>query len=67
MLTPNSETDFIALLDEHQNIIHKICRLYTNNEVEHEDLFRKFLFNFGVPIIALKGNRSFLLGCTGWD
>ena len=59
MLTPNSETDFIALLDEHQNIIHKICRLYTNNEVEHEDLFQEISIQLWRSYNRLEGKSKF--------
>ena len=59
MLTPNSETDFIALLDEHQNIIHKICRLYTNNEVEHEDLFQEISIQLWRSYNRFEGKSKF--------
>ena len=59
MLTPTSETDFIALLDEHQNIIHKICRLYTNNEVEHEDLFQEISIQLWRSYNRFEGKSKF--------
>jgi hypothetical protein len=31
-------------LQENQNIIHKICRLYTNGDDAHKDLFQKLRF-----------------------
>ena len=59
MSTPNSETEFIALLDEHQNIIHKICRLYTNNEVEHEDLFQEISIQLWRSYNRFEGKSKF--------
>ena len=59
MLTPKSETEFIALLDEHQNIIHKICRLYTNNEVEHEDLFQEISIQLWRSYKRFEGKSKF--------
>lgn len=32
---------FVSLLEKHQNIVHKICRLYTNSQDEHNDLFQE--------------------------
>lgn len=41
-MTPQKqEADFVTLLEENQNIIHKICRLYTESEAEHKDLFQE--------------------------
>ena len=59
MSTPNSENEFIALLDEHQNIIHKICRLYTNNEVEHEDLFQEISIQLWRSYNRFEGKSKF--------
>ena len=59
MPTPNSETEFVALLDEHQNIIHKICRLYTNNEVEHEDLFQEISIQLWRSYGRFEGKSKF--------
>ncbi|MEP2969000.1 MAG: RNA polymerase subunit sigma-70, partial [Nonlabens ulvanivorans] len=35
------EAEFIKQLDENQNIVHKICRLYTNDQDAHNDLFQE--------------------------
>ena len=59
MSTPNSETEFVALLDEHQNIIHKICRLYTNKEVEHEDLFQEISIQLWRSYNRFEGKSKF--------
>ena len=59
MSTPNSEIEFVALLDEHQNIIHKICRLYTNNEVEHEDLFQEISIQLWRSYNRFEGKSKF--------
>jgi RNA polymerase sigma-70 factor (ECF subfamily) len=37
-MSENLEHSFVAQLKENQNIIHKICRLYTNCD-SHKDLF----------------------------
>ena len=35
------EHSFVEKLEKHQNIIHKVCRLYTNNYDAHNDLFQE--------------------------
>jgi RNA polymerase sigma-70 factor (ECF subfamily) len=35
------EQNFVTLLKQNQNIVHKICRLYTTNDDEHNDLFQE--------------------------
>ena len=35
------EEKFIGLLEEHQNIAHKICKIYTYDEDAHKDLFQE--------------------------
>ena len=37
----NLEHSFVKQLQENQNIIHKICRLYTNGDDAHKDLFQE--------------------------
>ncbi|MEZ0131742.1 RNA polymerase subunit sigma-70, partial [Flavobacterium sp. LBUM151] len=40
-MTENLEQSFVAQLQANQNIIHKICRLYTAGEDAHKDLFQE--------------------------
>ena len=35
------EHKFITEFQEHQNIIHKVCRIYTTNQEAHNDLFQE--------------------------
>lgn len=35
------EHKFITEFQENQNIIHKVCRIYTNNQEAHNDLFQE--------------------------
>ncbi len=37
------EKDFLKIIDEHQNIIHKISRLYRNSKEDREDLFQEIV------------------------
>jgi len=38
------EIKFLALVHEHQRIIHKVCHLYRNNREDCEDLFQEIIF-----------------------
>lgn len=35
------EKEFVHQLKENQRIVHKMCRIYTNNQEDHEDLFQE--------------------------
>lgn len=38
------ESQFLALINEHQKIIHKICRIYRDIREDREDLFQEITF-----------------------
>ena len=38
------QAQFLALIGEHQGIIHKICRLYRDTKEDREDLFQEIVF-----------------------
>lgn len=35
--------DFLKIITEHQNILHKVCHLYTDTNEDREDLFQDIL------------------------
>lgn len=35
--------DFLNLINENQGILHSICKVYTNNSIDHEDLFQEMM------------------------
>jgi RNA polymerase sigma factor (sigma-70 family) len=39
-----NEGQFLALINEHQGIIHKICRIYRESKEDREDLFQEVLY-----------------------
>jgi RNA polymerase sigma factor (sigma-70 family) len=47
------EKEFIAQLNTHQNIIHKICNVYMSDEAAREDLFQE------ITLQAWKGYKAF--------
>jgi RNA polymerase sigma-70 factor (ECF subfamily) len=48
-----SEKEFIKAIQDNQQIIVKVCNLYTDNPADREDLFQEILFN------AWKGNKNY--------
>ena len=59
-MTPQKqEADFVALLEENQNIIHKICRLYTESEAEHKDLFQEISIQLWRSFDRFEGKSKF--------
>lgn len=53
------EKEFVDLLNANQNIIHKICRVYTNNLDSHNDLFQEILIQLWKSYPTYKGNSKF--------
>jgi RNA polymerase sigma-70 factor (ECF subfamily) len=41
-MSNNLEQSFVQATKDNQNIIHKICRLYTDGEDAHKDLFQNY-------------------------
>lgn len=54
-----SEDDFFALLEKHQNILHKICRIYTQTKEEHQDLFQEISIQLWQSYPRFKGKSKF--------
>lgn len=53
------ETSFVQQLQENQNLIHKICRLYTNNEDAHKDLFQEITIQLWKAYPQFRGDSKF--------
>lgn len=53
------ETSFVQQLQENQNLIHKICRLYTNSEDAHKDLFQEITIQLWKAYPQFRGDSKF--------
>lgn len=53
------EKEFIQLLDENQNIVHKICRIYTSDEDSHKDLFQEITVQLWKAFESFRGDAKF--------
>jgi RNA polymerase sigma-70 factor (ECF subfamily) len=50
---------FVTLLEENQNIVHKVCRLYTNNRDQHNDLFQEVTIQLWRAFPKFRGDAKF--------
>lgn len=53
------EAQFLQLIDQHQGIIHKICRLYRDSNEDREDLFQEIVFQLWKSVPTFIGNAKF--------
>lgn len=53
------EKKFVELLDTHQNIAHKICRMYADNEAQHKDLFQDITVQLWKAYPKFRGDAKF--------
>ncbi len=54
-----TESQFVALVREHQNIVHKICHLYGQGPEDREDLFQEILLQAWRGVAAFRGDSKF--------
>lgn len=53
------EHKFVELLEENQNIVHKVCRLYTSNQQAHNDLFQEIAIQLWKAYPKFRGDSKF--------
>jgi RNA polymerase sigma-70 factor (ECF subfamily) len=53
------EQSFVTQLKENQNIVHKICRLYTSGEDAHNDLFQEITIQLWKAYPKFRGDSKF--------
>jgi RNA polymerase sigma-70 factor, ECF subfamily len=58
-LTKELEHSFVTQLEENQNIVHKICRLYTNDSDAHNDLFQEITIQLWKAYPKFRGDAKF--------
>ena len=59
MSSQKNEADFVALLNENQNLVHKICRVYTNSKAAHDDLFQEISIQLWRSYDRFEGKSKF--------
>lgn len=55
----NLEHEFVTNLEKHQNIVHKICRMYTNDRESHNDLFQEITIQLWKAYPKFRGDAKF--------
>ena len=58
-MTKELEHKFVTDLERHQNIIHKVCKLYTNNQDAHNDLFQEITIQLWRAYPKFRGDAKF--------
>ncbi|TDI69189.1 MAG: sigma-70 family RNA polymerase sigma factor [Bacteroidetes bacterium] len=58
-MTKELEHSFVNQLEQNQNIVHKICRLYTNNRDAHNDLFQEITIQLWRAYPKFRGDSKF--------
>lgn len=53
------ETQFLQLIDQHQQIIHKICWLYRDSPEDREDLFQEIVGQLWKSASSFEGKSRF--------
>ena len=53
------EHEFVTNLEKHQNIVHKICRMYTNDQESHNDLFQEITIQLWKAFPKFRGDAKF--------
>lgn len=53
------EHKFVVQLEENQRIVHKICRLYTNDDDSHNDLFQEITIQLWKAYPKFRGDSKF--------
>ncbi|WP_121665761.1 RNA polymerase sigma factor [Mesonia aquimarina] len=58
-MTKELENSFVELLEKHQNIVHKVCRIYTNSQDAHNDLFQEITIQLWKAYPKFRGEAKF--------
>ncbi len=53
------EHQFVTNLERDQNIVHKICRIYTNDQASHKDLFQEITIQLWKAYPKFRGDSKF--------
>jgi len=53
------EKNFLNDFEKNQNIVHKICRIYTKNQDQHNDLFQEITIQIWKNYAKFRGESKF--------
>ncbi|MFT4832917.1 MAG: RNA polymerase sigma factor (sigma-70 family) [Psychroserpens sp.] len=58
-MTKDQEHQFVSELENNQNIVHKVCSLYTNDRDSHKDLFQEITIQLWRAYPKFRGESKF--------
>ncbi|MCM5664310.1 RNA polymerase sigma factor [Galbibacter mesophilus] len=58
-MTKELEHNFVKELEENQNIVHKICKIYTDDAHAHNDLFQEITIQLWKAYPKFRGDAKF--------
>lgn len=58
-VTKDQEHQFVSELENNQNIVHKVCSLYTNDRDSHKDLFQEITIQLWKAYPKFRGESKF--------
>lgn len=58
-MTKELEHQFVSELESNQNIVHKVCSLYTDNRDAHNDLFQEITIQLWKAYPKFRGDSKF--------
>ncbi len=58
-MTQQFEQQFVKQLEKNQNIVHKVCRVYTTNSDAHKDLFQEITIQLWKAYPKFRGDSKF--------
>lgn len=53
------EHNFVTQLEQNQNIVHKVCRIYTHDPDSHNDLFQEITIQLWKAFPKFRGDSKF--------
>ena len=58
-LTKELQHQFVTELEKNQNIVHKVCRIYTSDRDSHNDLFQEITIQLWKAFPKFRGDAKF--------
>lgn len=53
------EKEFVKLMRENQRLVHKVCKIYTDNPLDHDDLFQEITLQLWKSFTTFRGDAKF--------
>ena len=58
-MNKNLQDQFVELLETHQNVVHKVCHIYTRDKAAHDDLFQEVTIQLWKAYPKFRGDSKF--------